>query len=238
MDDTRADWQHTFRTLLHGWWLIVLMAALGGAAAAWMLSTSPDEDRVTGRLIVAPAADLDANYSLSDTLRLLTQPGILGTITEVVESPGTVGPAADAAGLDDDTLADYTVTAEEVPGSTVLEVHVDGPSAETARALAGGVATRAIEIFDELYPLYDVQTLEAARVVDSPAPSEAQMIGAGAAAGTGLGILLLLGWARLKAPTDGGPRTRDYEPPAAAYPDGTPTASPSRDSTSNAGVHL
>ncbi len=229
MTDARSDWEGAGSVLLRASWFVVVASLLAGAAAVGLSLLGTPSERATARVVVAPNDGLDANYSLSDTVRMLTQPGIIGTLAEVIEGPGAVQQAADVAGIAAADLEDYTITAEEVPGSTVLDVHVDGADGELTALLADAVIADATALFTELYPLYEVRTLHAATAATAPEPSSLQLAAAGALVGGGLAVLLLLGWPRLRAmferrpgsPRGGEPTDLTRRSQAQAYPEPT-----------------
>jgi uncharacterized protein involved in exopolysaccharide biosynthesis len=197
MSDVPHDWTRMLATARRAWWVPVLLAIVAGLVAVLAALAQPPDTRATERIIIAPTTGLDANYSLSDTLRLLTQPGIIGTLAEVLESQGILESASEEVSVDPE---DYEVAAEEVAGSTVIEVHVDGPDIDAAQALAGAVGAGAITLFDDLYPLYDVRVLEPAAPAQTTSPSEVQLGVAGALVGAALGFLLLFLLSRRQPP--------------------------------------
>jgi uncharacterized protein involved in exopolysaccharide biosynthesis len=229
MSDVPSDWTRTLAMVRRAWWVPVLLAIVAGLAAVVAALAQPPSARATERIIIAPTTGLDANYSLSDTLRLLTQPGIIGTLAEVLESQGILASASEEMAVDRE---DYEVTAEEVAGSTVIEVHVDGPDIEAAQALAGAVGERAIVLFDDLYPLYDVRVLEPAAPGQTTSPSELQLGMVGTVVGAALGFLLLFLLSRRQPVAVVEPRAnlleasgarRDHESPGSRPPSATPS---------------
>lgn len=226
----QMEWGDALAAVRRSWLFVLVVAVAVGAAAVMASMQVPTVERVTGRLIVSPSTAIDADFSISDTVRVLTQPGVMGTLTEILENQASLEQAAEAAEAEipPAALGEYEVTAQEVAGSLVVEVHVDGPDPAIADALANGVITRSTELFDELYPVYEVRVLDPVRPHAEPIqPSRVQFAALGAMVGAAGAMLLAIGWSRLRAPRSGrsGRARRRRRPRSEATPGSRPAYS-------------
>ncbi len=202
MDSGQLDWSEAFAAVRRGRAFILLSAAAVAMVAVFASLQVPVTERVTSRLIVSPTTDGEAEFNIADTVRVLTQPGVIGTLTQIIENPRGLEQAADATGISPGELADYEVVAQEVAGSLVLEIHVEGPDPMIAEQLATVVVTDATALFDELYPVYEVRVLDPPRPLGEPIqPSAIQFGVLGALVGAAGAALLVIGWSRMSTPS-------------------------------------
>ena len=196
------EWREDLAAVRRGWWLVLLSAVLAGTLALTASLLAGPTERAATRLIVAPAADAEEDYALADSVRVLSQPGVIGTLAEIVENPGSLESAAITEGIPLSAANEYEVTAEEVAGALVLEVRVEGPDLATAQALASDIVVSSTGVFNGLYRVYEAQILDEVRGASDPLVTALAQVGVlGAVVGGGLAVLSLVGLERLRAPT-------------------------------------
>lgn len=223
MAEGRSEWHGTVDAFRRSWWLIVVLALAVGTAAVLLSASAPDSARASARLIVAPITSGGDAYSVSDSVRILTEPGVIGTLAEIVEAPTTLIDAGADNHVPPDELEDYTFEAEEVPGATVVLLHADGPDPQIAETLAAEGLTSSVNLFEELYPIFEVRVLDGVRLVDTEALSAWQFGVLGVLVGAGLGTLLVLGFGRRRQQNSQGSGPADQDrgesPPTVSGPD-------------------
>jgi hypothetical protein len=226
MSEQELDWSRVGHALRRAWLLLLLGAVVAGTAAFVLVSQQPTVHRATGKVIVAPETD-DVSYATVDSLRLLSQPGMLGTLAELFQDRTALAEAAESADVGADTLEEYTVSAEIVQESMVLAVHVDGPDGAAAERLGTSVMERGAARFQTLYPVYRVDALQPPIEVGTVGVSAFQLAGAAAVGALGLLALLVVVVDRARprprrhptpAPSAVRPRTEAREAPTLVRP--------------------
>jgi hypothetical protein len=226
MSEQELDWSRVGHALRRAWLLLLLGTVLATAVAYVVVSGQPTVHRATGKVIVAPETD-EVSYATVDSLRLLSQPGMLGTLAELFQDHAALEQASEGADVGTDAVADYTVSAEIVQESMVLAVHVDGPDGAAAERLGESVMARGAERFQALYPVYRVDALQPPTEVGAVGVSALQLAGAAGVGTLGLLGLLVVVVDRVRprrrrpptpAPTAVRPRTEAREAPTLVRP--------------------
>ena len=192
-----------FQMLKRGWWIILLtmLTALVGALGASYLVTPKYEAKA--RFIVSPSSDLINRSDVVSSLNALNNQTVAYTFNEVLSSDRIYTNTLTALKIQPQDLKDYTYKATVVSNSSVMEVSVIGPNAQTAAKLANTLGSETIKFVSSFNQVYTYNFLDIAvppTVMYSPKP----LFNAGIAIVIGLivGVFLALIIDQIRLPLD------------------------------------
>jgi len=180
------------RILMVNSWLIVLMAAVLGAAAFFISDRLTPTYLAETSVIVSPTLRPPDDNTLLYSIDVLN-PNIVGTYVQILNSRVLKQQALEAlaATYDQALLEEAEVEIRPIQNSTVIVVSVQAAKAELSADLANKIAQLAVEnptvrAFERSFPM---TILDPAVVPDEPiAPQKRLNLVIGVAAGLGLGI--------------------------------------------------
>ncbi len=163
-----------FQILRRGWWIILLTAlvAIIGALVASYLATP--RYTATARFILTPgsipAAGPDIVYQGLNTIDNGT---VTTTYAQVMSSGRIYSDAGALLKLSPNDLLAYTYDAQVLANSSIIELTVEGPNADTAAKLANAIGVKTIELMRRLNPVINIDFLDQAAppaAASSPQP--------------------------------------------------------------------
>ncbi len=163
-----------FLQMLQRGWLIIVVTALTALIVALAASflIAPTYEAVA-RLVVSPNFTLVSERDLIDSLATLDNRSIVATYAEVVNSRSVYDAAVTSIGFPEDELEDYRTTALVLPEANIMEIAVQGPSAQKSALLANSIGQQAISFVNNLYSVYEISFLDPATapaIPKSPQP--------------------------------------------------------------------
>lgn len=144
-------------------WKPVVAAAIAGMIVAWLFTAlQPDRYRAT---LLAAVSPLGETLNATDVLRgveVLEQRTVVATVAALASTPSTTRPATqpDAAG--------YTIDASVVPNTNLVRIHVEGPDAARATAIANGLPAVLSQHTRSMFKLYGVTPVSPATQPTEP----------------------------------------------------------------------
>lgn len=171
------------RVLLRRWWLLLLLGIIGGAAGYAIEDARANVYEATGRVVIGP--DLEDRSQIIESTGSLDRSTLPQTLAEVATGSEVrraageqlTGPIGDA----------YDVDSVVIPGTSVVEVAVTGPSERSAIDVASAVLAESESLFEGLFPVYDVALLDEPSGSDGPVSPNPEL---GAVIGAIVGVLL------------------------------------------------
>lgn len=195
------------RVLRRRWRLVAAGGVLGALASLALTAQMAESFRAQSQLFVAiaPGSTDDSAGSLSEASYVVANrvPSYPGLVT----SPRVLEPVIDDLGLDTTPAALAERVAAQVPPGTVLvEVYADAPSAEESAELANAVALRLVEVVETLDRPRSggdpVVRLTQTREAVAPEEPQSPVPGINLAAGLAAGLLLGAGGGLLRDTLD------------------------------------
>lgn len=170
-------------------WKPVAAAAIAGMIVAWLF-TALQRDRYRATLLAA-VSPLGETLNATDVLRgveVLEQRTVVATVAALASTPSTTRPATqpDTAG--------YTIDASVVPNTNLVRIHVEGPDAARATAIANGLPAILSQHTRSMFKLYGVTPVSPATQPTEPVSSaSARTILAGLLIGLVIGAAIAIG---------------------------------------------
>ena len=155
--------KYYLRTLLHGWWLILLTMLIAVQVTLTVDYFATPIYRASASFAISPntsqmVSSSDVLYSL-DTL---DNRSVVNTYAEFLNSNRIYTETLASLNLDPELLKDYTRTTVVITDSNVLELTVEGTDPNTVAILANRVGEHAVSAIQELYNAYDISLLDPA----------------------------------------------------------------------------
>lgn len=155
--------KYYLRTLLRGWWLILLTMLVAVQVALALDYFATPIYRASASFTISPStsqmlSSSDVLYSL-DTL---DNRSVVNTYAEFLNSDRIYSETLASLNLDPTLLKEYTRTTVVITDSNVLELTVEGADPNTVAVLANSVGEHAISAIQELYSAYDISLLDPA----------------------------------------------------------------------------
>ncbi len=170
-------------------WKPVAAAAIAGMIVAWLFTAlQPDRYRAT---LLAAVSPLGETLNATDVLRgveVLEQRTVVATVAALASTPSTTRPATqpDTAG--------YTIDASVVPNTNLVRIHVEGPDAARATAIANGLPAILSQHTRSMFKLYGVTPVSpATRPTEPVSSASARAILAGLLIGLVIGAAIAIG---------------------------------------------
>ena len=180
------------QALRQNWWIIILATVVAVGLALARASLTPAVYRTNATYIISPTP-LENNDDILRGLNTLNQETVALTYVEIMLSTRIFVAAAEQIGDEASEYGSYQVDAIQLPDSNVLRLTVSGPGAATSQALANAIGEETILFGKNLFPIYEIQILDAAPVPDSPSsPTPGRDALLAAVVGFGAGILVAL----------------------------------------------
>lgn len=147
----RSEALASLRGVLQLWWLVVLFAVLGGAAAAGVSALQTPLYRSTTTLYVTVGSEDGAQQAYQGTLA--SQQRVL-SYAELVTSEEVLRRARDTSGLQLTTeqMTD-AISATAKPGTVLVSISAELPDADDAARLANGLGRQWWSMSKILRPL-------------------------------------------------------------------------------------
>jgi capsular polysaccharide biosynthesis protein len=159
-------------------WKPVVAAAIAGMIVAWLFTAlQPDRYRAT---LLAAVSPLGETLNATDVLRgveVLEQRTVVATVAALAATPSTIPPATNT-----DT-AGYTIDASVLPNTNLVRIHVEGPDAARATAIANGLPAVLTQHTRSMFKLYGVTPV-------SPATQPTEPVSSGSARTILAGLLI------------------------------------------------
>ncbi len=141
--------------------VVIILGIVMGLAVQQVLS-SPDRYRSTALVVASPQRNLQGAEYLR-ALDLVSGAEVKATYADLFSSSLVVDPAMDAAGIDEDSRSEYRVRVTTEPESSILRIVTEGPDRQNVIALNEAVEASGTQVGGDLYPLFQITSLEAAR---------------------------------------------------------------------------
>ncbi len=176
-------------------WLSITLALITALTAVILSLTQTPLYQARATYIVKLDDSFENDRSALDAVeRLVRSQAVPATFVQVAQSRRVRELAASNAGLDAASLTNVQLTARFLPGSTILEIAVQGDNPEVVTTMANGSGDVVIELTREFFKVYALEPLDRATVPTAPfRPNVWLALGLGLAVGfiLGIGILTL-----------------------------------------------
>lgn len=182
------------RFIKNGWWLLLLalVAAVGGALAVTAM-TAPLYQSTTRYVISPSRTTLTDGGDMVYGIDALSRRSTVATYVEIFQSERAIDGAAEAVNLRPDMVNDYVISAVVLPETSVIHLAVTGPNQMVTQQLATAVGAEAVAYIRDLYDVYEINLLDAAKVPEIPvSPNIPRTTVLAAVLGLVVGFLLAL----------------------------------------------
>lgn len=140
-----------------------------GVGVAYSYSQTPTYEATTS-FVANPNFRIDNTRDAIDSIdTLAARSGVVATYCQVLQSASVFETAAQLLGLFPEDLAGvYRVSCVVLPDSSVLQVDVQGPSAQLTADLANAIGQAGLAYVGGLQEVYELHLLDEATVSTSP----------------------------------------------------------------------
>jgi uncharacterized protein involved in exopolysaccharide biosynthesis len=181
------------RTIMRYWFVILLVTVMSGATAALLVSVKQPMYSANARVATRPDPTLTDTRTIVDLLGQMTARSVTGTFAQAFTSGEVKSAAQKAVGLSPEDAGDYSVEANILPDSLVLEVTGTGPDPGMLVNYINATVDATVLRAHEIFRVVDLVPLDPARFPQKPtSPQPSRDIPLGVALGLLLGIMLAL----------------------------------------------
>ena len=154
-----------FRMLQRGWWIVVLVGLISLFASFTISFLAIPKYKTTARFMVTPGSLLTGSgdpQTIISGLETLDLPSVVSTYTEVMGSQSILVASLDYLGVKNFVPKEYTIDANVLPESTVLELTVAGPDPKLITDLANAIGYQTIVFTSGMNRIYELNVLDQA----------------------------------------------------------------------------
>lgn len=141
--------------------MALLVAVALGPAVFVAASMRSDRYEAKAPLVIATSDALAEPSNVNYAQDVLSRGTVTATFAELLGSGRLHDEALDQAGVAPADASSYGLSAAASPEADVVTVFVIGPDPNTAAEIADAVADIGVGYFDDLYPLYQVNVVQA-----------------------------------------------------------------------------
>lgn len=181
------------RIIARYWWVVLLVMLAAGGAAGLLDSVRARTYSTQARVAAGPASVITDERTIVDLMGQMGSRQIIGTLAQSFTSSEVQAAARKAAGLTDAEAGNYSLEANVLPDTSVIQVTGSGPNPDTLANYINATVAATVANAHNVYKVVDLRPLEQAHVPvnpSSPVPSRDIPLGVGL--GFALGILLAL----------------------------------------------
>ena len=154
-----------FRMLQRGWWLVALVALVSLLASLTVSFLAIPQYKTTARFIITPGSLLTSEGNPETViagLETLDLPSVVATYTEVMGSQRILVDSLSFLGVENFVPKEYSIDANVLPESTVLELTVSGPDPRLVTDLANAIGYQTILFTRSINRIYELNVLDEA----------------------------------------------------------------------------
>lgn len=159
--------QDFWRILTRRWWVIALLTVLLSGGALLYAHRQQRIYQATATVFAHPSGVTSPGDYSSD-VGLLTYGTLADTFAALAQSRTLLSQAAHSVGVNRDLSRTYSVSANTIAQTTVLEISVDGPDPALAARLANSLAAQAAAATARYYHIFALSPLDRATVPRAP----------------------------------------------------------------------
>jgi len=153
------------RMLQRGWWIVALVGLVSLLASLTMSFLAVPQYKTTARFIITPGSLLTSEGNPETViagLETLDLPSVVATYTEVMASQTILLDSLNSLGVENFIPKDYSIDANVLPESTVLELTVAGPDPRLVTDLANTIGYQTILFTRGINRIYEMNVLDQA----------------------------------------------------------------------------
>jgi capsular polysaccharide biosynthesis protein len=151
------------------WWVFVLVFLITVGVTLYLTMRQTPIYRARGTYVNRLNSEITDARTVSSALDTLNRTDNLqGTYSEIAMSDMIKRQAGGKMGLSNAELRGLSVTSRVVPGSTVLEISVEGEDLQLVRDFARVVGEETMTYVNNLYPSYQMAPLDAPTAAGRP----------------------------------------------------------------------
>lgn len=182
-----------FGIITRYWWVIALVVVAATGTAAVLDAITTPVYNAHARVVVRPAQSITDERTLADILGQLGSLSLANTFAQTFTSAQVKADALKALNLSNSQVAAYTIAANRLPDTVVVEVRGSGPDPTLLANYINALVTAEINNSRGLFKVVELMPLEPASTPRQPtSPVPTRDIPTGAALGLAIGILLVL----------------------------------------------
>lgn len=154
-----------FRMLQRGWWLVALVALVSLLASLTVSFLAIPQYKTTARFIITPGSLLTSEGNPETViagLETLDLPSVVATYTEVMGSQRILVNSLSFLGVENFVPKEYSIDANVLPESTVLELTISGPDPRLVTDLANAIGYQTILFTRSINRIYELNVLDEA----------------------------------------------------------------------------
>jgi capsular polysaccharide biosynthesis protein len=154
--------QRFTQSMSRRWWIFLLVFLITVGATLYLTMREAPVYRARGTYVNRLNSEITDARTVSSALDTLNRTDNLqGTYSEIAMSEMIKRRAGSKMGISNDDLRGLSVNSRVVPGSTVLEITVEGENLQLVRDFANVVGEETMAYVNSLYPSYQMTPLDA-----------------------------------------------------------------------------
>jgi protein tyrosine kinase modulator len=166
--------QEFLRVIFLRWWVIVGVTVIAVGIAVLYAGQQTNVYQASATVFAHPSDVVKTPADVNSDVGILTYGSLAETFASLAGSNRLLSEAGHDVGVQPFVLSDYKANAVTLPQTTVLQVSVSGPNAQTAARLADALVTRVAAATAQYFRTFALAPLDSAKVPTSaiqPQPS-------------------------------------------------------------------
>ena len=164
----RLQGAHYGRALRSWWWVVLAFPVLAVLVGLYLTSRQPRIYRASATVAVMPSPEISDPSVVMRSLETLERRTIIATFASMAETREALGKAAANLQLDRLEASGYRIQASVLPSTNIIRIDVQGRDGDRVSAMANELVGIVAGQAREMYRIFEMQPLEAARPPRSP----------------------------------------------------------------------
>lgn len=157
------DVQQYLQALRSGWWILLALLLISvGVGTAYSYSQTPVYEATTSFVANPTFSISDQGDVIRSIDTLAGRSGVVATYCQILQSGAIFEQASVSLGIHPADVGNYRATCQVLPDSSVLELDVQGPSAELTADLANAIGVAGLSYVAGLQEVYELVLLDKA----------------------------------------------------------------------------
>ena len=154
--------------VLQRWWLVLLVALVSVAIAAWLTARQEPLYRASSSLVVAPNTSLEDPIHILRSLETLERRTVVATLADIPASAKALTLAAESLEEEASAFQSYRIRGSVKPQTNIIRIEVTGPNRAQVALLANALADSTVKSGRSMYRIYAMRPLARAGAVGVP----------------------------------------------------------------------
>jgi uncharacterized protein involved in exopolysaccharide biosynthesis len=156
------------RLIVRRWWVILAVVVLATGSAWTYAMQQPPIYRASATVFAHPSNAVSKPADVNAAMGMLTYGTLMDTFAALAQSRLLLDEAGQGPSIQPIDLSAYSVSAQTLPQTTVLQISVDGPNGQLAAQLADALVIYVVAATAQNFPTFALTPLDSAVVPKNP----------------------------------------------------------------------